>query len=172
MKVRTVFASLAASAALISVGAPDAHAVTYGLRWSDRTVYVYVDADVSPLWYIAQDAAQWSTAGGIDVFETSDPAKAQIRVHQRDLPSPNAGETALTWSGSTLTGADITLDSTMVGSTYCSMRHTATHELGHALGLDHNTTSATSLMFTGSGAVCSYVPNSYDYDDVRVLYPY
>ena len=172
MKVRAALASLAAGAALISVAAPQADAVTYGLRWPTRTVYVYVDATVSSRWYVTKDLAQWSRAGGINVYRTSDPAKAQIRVHQRDLPSPNAAQTALAWSGSTLVGADITLDSTMVSSTYCSRRHTATHELGHALGLDHNTTSKTSIMFVGAGAVCSYVPNSYDYADVRAIYPF
>lgn len=166
------FGAVALSLAIALGSAGSAQASTYGLHWANRTVYVYVDSNVSSRWYINYDIAQWSKAGGINVVRTYTYSKANIKVHQKDLPAPNAAETALSWSGSTLLGADITLDSTALGLSYCSRRHIATHELGHAIGLAHNTSSSTSIMFTGYTKTCSMYPNTYDYNDLRVLYPY
>lgn len=166
---RAVIASLIAAAAVVGPATAPAQAATYGVKWAASTVYVYVDPNVSAGWYISYDIATW-TGWGINVYRTLDKAKAQIRVHQRDLPSPRAAETALVWSGSTLISADVTLDVTALALPWCSRRHIATHEMGHAMGLAHNTSDRTSLMYVGSGGTCSMYLSYLDYSDMRSLY--
>lgn len=163
-------AAVAAALGIALVAANPAAATPLGPKWDHRVVTVYVDYNVV-VWSINVALADWSKASGVDLVLTRSYANADVRVHQRDLPAPSAGETLVTYIGTRIIHAEVTLDTTAIGLAPCSRSHIAAHELGHALGLAHNTTDRASLLYVGTGAACTTHPSAYDYADLKAMYP-
>lgn len=171
-QARTVVASLIAVGAGVTL-TPAAHATAYGLAWAKSTVYVYVDRNVSGRWYVDRALGGWSGKGqGPRLVRTSSPSRASIFVHQRSIPGLNpVAKTQYRTSGWDITRIDITLDPDFVyRGSFDDRRYAASHEVGHALGLAHNHSSKSSLMYDRWPTYRKFYPNSYDVRDLESLY--
>lgn len=182
--------AFAASAITIGVG------YSYsGHKWSVRQVPYYINpnnSDVSPAAAIAaiqQAASAWSMQSNADfsfyyMGQTSGSSitnNGKNEVFFRNETSGSIGQTFRYWnSAGTLVDTDIVFyDASwkfFAGYSGCSggyyIEEIATHEFGHALGLNHSTVS-TASMYPGA-YTCATWKGSLDSDDiagVEALYP-
>ena len=153
-------------AALNLLWVPPAHANVMGLYWCDRSTVRVWDGTGQWRWKIAQAVHGWDNLGTkIRVYNTADPARAQIKVVHKELPWPNmaTSQIAFYWNGSRncIAGtAWVYLDPSFRYN--ANAGRVSSHEIGHTLGLDHNTYSASSVMYVGANPVWLGHPNWYD----------
>ncbi len=137
-----------------------------GPAWSSDTVTWYYTGDQKYAAGIAQAFERWDQVLDLDFNQASSAGAADITVDfgYLDGASNTLAEAWSYWSGSNYTGAAITFDTAETwtwsqaagsyvlpgGATFYAV---ALHEIGHSLGLDHPTNSATIMYAYASGGV-------------------
>nr|WP_164966383.1 matrixin family metalloprotease [Companilactobacillus metriopterae] len=124
----------------------------------------------------------WETSGFLNFVTTSDPDSAQIvyTSSTAEITDDLAGETMLSYypSGNAyqIISSEISLSYNGETQTTEDMVHTATHETGHALGLDDETDPSletTSVMYyqlTDHSSDLGYSLHDYDLQKLYSLY--
>jgi hypothetical protein len=146
-----------------------ANAQSGTLHWAANKVYV-VDG-TNAAWPVQTAAGHLGAYSSLWlVWTRSCPARSQcIFVKTRTLTGSNVGQTTYAYSGRYIVSATVYLDTRFATSSYRNRLTDTTHELGHAVGLNH-TSDKTSCMYpyVNVGATS---PNSADYSRLRTLYP-
>lgn len=139
------------------------------LHWAANNVYV-VDATNSA-WPVQTAANRLADYSSLQLLWTHTcPAKAQcIFVRTKQLTGSTLGLTTYSYSGLDIVSATVYLDTRFAKSSYRNRLTDVTHELGHAVGLNH-TNDKTSCMYPDV-SVGATTPNRADYDRLRILYP-
>jgi Matrixin len=139
------------------------------LHWAANKVYV-VDATNSA-WPVHTAADRLGANSSLWLVWTHTcPAKSQcIFVKTKTLTGSNVGQTTYAYSGRTIVSATVYLDTRFAHSSYRNRLTDTTHELGHAVGLNH-TSDKTSCMYPYVN-VGATTPNAADYSRLRMLYP-
>jgi hypothetical protein len=113
------------------------------------------------------------TDSGSGSYEQGDPNMGDIRIGGFNFGLTNGALAVADWSpqgNNYSVGGDITFNTGQpfnIGSTY-DLYTVALHEFGHALGLDHSSSSAAVMYSTYSGAVTGL--NSDDIAGIRNIY--
>jgi len=180
------------AASVVTIGSGYSYS---GHKWSVREVPYYINpanADVSEadaIGAIQQAASAWSMQSNADVTfyymgrtsGTSVSSNGKNEVFFRQSTGANIAETYRYWNSSgTLVDTDIVFyDASwkfFTGDSGCSggyfIEEIATHEFGHALGLNHSDVS-TASMYAGA-YTCATWKRSLDPDDiagVEAVYP-
>jgi len=166
--LRMILLGATATVALLLTTAAPAPAHYMGMKWSlegeyTRTVWIY-DATGDYRWRVSTAAWEWNHAcSRLKFGMTKDIKKANIVVHEKDLPSPRAGETQVAWSGDYIVGQVHMYLDTYVAK-YSWARNVTRHEMGHAWGADHNNLGSLSVMGT-AGTI-----QAHDRTDLRKFY--
>jgi hypothetical protein len=146
-----------------------ANAQSGTLHWAANKVYV-VDA-TNAAWPVQTAANHLGANSSLWLVWThSCPARSQcIFVRTKTLTGSNVGLTTYSYSGRYLVSATVYLDTRFAHSTYRNRLTDTTHELGHAVGLNH-TSDRSSCMYPYVNLGAS-TPNGADYSRLRYLYP-
>ena len=167
---------------VISVDAPEpltlgALSSTLGWRWQG-TVNVYDDTG-DPAWKVAEAAREWGSRTGLHTQVVDKVAAAQVVVYEVDQFTdpgyPNA--IGLTYwphvSGGVADGqCRIELLSWVPARSAVTAEHDALHEMGHCLGLSHNTVDKRAVMAPTIQLGDGYTkPTAADYRNLKTLYP-
>jgi hypothetical protein len=139
------------------------------LHWAANKVYVVDTTNAAWPVHTAADRLGYYSALQL-VYRHTCPAKSQcIFVKTRTLAGSNVGQTTYGFSGRYIVSATVYLDTRFAHSSYRNRLTDTTHELGHAVGLNH-TNDKTSCMYpyVNLGAT---TPNKADYSRLRILYP-
>jgi hypothetical protein len=174
-RLRTLGRLLGALVSLVLVGVvllvvPSAANAQNGtLHWAANKVYV-VDGTNSA-WPVQTAANRLADNSALQlVWAKTCPAKAQcIFVKTKKLTGATVGSTIYSYSGLDIVSATVYLDTRFATSSYRNRLTDTTHELGHAVGLNH-TNDKTSCMYPDV-SVGATTPNKADYDRLRILYP-
>jgi len=150
---------------------------TLGPSWnmSHPTLYVSYGGAHRYLGNIVQGISNWNNANANVTLVRWPGVPYRIHIYVLDSPQPNGTLIGLTvhapGMGQIYTSAVITLyQGQMDGKSDFRRTKTATHELGHALGLpDEVSADANSIMRKGETPSFN-TPRSYDIDRVRSLY--
>lgn len=130
-----------------------------GARWQTDSATVYIASTDSTLVSAYQEAiTAWNNTGAFTLNLVSDKESANIILtNQSDNSSQAAGETKTTTDALTnrITHADVYLNSYYLlndayGYSQERIVNTAEHELGHAMGLEHNDSQASVMQSAGS----------------------
>lgn len=143
--------------------------------WSKNSAKVYLDlADNQQLTQAAQDAINaWNDTGSFTFTETNKKKNAQITIEPMFDPDTDAaGQARITYNPKTklLSKAKIQLNVYYLQNfiyyyTYQRIVNTVEHELGHAIGLNHN--KGKSVMYP-AGSIYSIEPQ--DVAKVKQIY--
>lgn len=143
------------------------------------TVCVYVDpsATTDTKLGMADAISNWNQAGVVNLTMTNDPSHAQVRVANGQLHADQSIVFGLTRRYGTkthITGDNITINADAINK-YHSVNNMSipeytdmvcTHELGHALGLEHATPGTNSVMQPGTDRNIQ----PYDIQRLQMLY--
>lgn len=140
--------------------------------YNDPQVYFL---DYTPSGYpVRESVAQWYRSPGIDAYYrwyTSGCPNTRVHcvpVMRGSLDSGVFGETH--WAAYAPQGpANVFISSTIGGTSQA--RKTVCHELGHALGLGHNTSTNSCMMQGQVSLGMSLYPSSQDFEVLNRLYP-
>jgi hypothetical protein len=187
-RVFAVFAVIVAIAALSFAAFAPASADGVGegpQHWAHdgltRSQIYFVD-HTGAAWPVATVTYKWNEAHGVDsYYETSCPSASLhcVNVNEYDAAHvPGSCPGSATWYGCTviapidaynhMRSATVYLNNSTV-LTAAQHRKSTCHELGHALGLNHNNTNA-SCMTQGASPPISQYPDQYDFDSLHNLY--
>ncbi|WP_344614245.1 matrixin family metalloprotease [Dactylosporangium salmoneum] len=148
------------------------------VRWSYngavRPVIDFVDGSGAS-WPVGRSVTKWNQTSGIDsIYRTSTAGCDGAPAHCVHVYSYNYGDTG--WTGNTsrtLNSAQtyytqaVTELNDYYGGTEAQKWNTACHELGHVLGLDHNTSTTSCLYYARTS---QQYPNSDDYSLLESYY--
>jgi hypothetical protein len=151
---------------MLLVATPASAAQSEGaLHWSRRTIYV--NDHTFGRWPVTTAAARWNAGGSvrIHVGHSCRVGYPCVQVHARYSSGPQVGQTPISAYYSKLTSANITMNSRFAGWSWTRRAGFITHEMGHALGLSHDS-RGTSVMHAWIYASNSR-PTSYDLRLVR-----
>ncbi|HFI0354145.1 TPA: M57 family metalloprotease [Streptococcus suis] len=144
-------------------------------RWETNTATVYIETQ-NPTFVAAYEAAiaNWNATGAFTLVLTTDPNQADIiATEMNDGNTQAAGEANSTtnlltnyYSSVTVRLNSYYLLNEEYGYDMDRIIHTAEHELGHAIGLDHDDSQASVMESAGS----NYGIQQADIDAVVALY--
>lgn len=128
-------------------------------RWETNTATVYIETQ-NPTFVAAYEAAiaNWNATGAFTLVLTTDPNQADIiATEMNDGNTQAAGEANSTtnlltnyYSSVTVRLNSYYLLNEEYGYDMDRIIHTAEHELGHAIGLDHDDSQASVMESAGS----------------------
>jgi hypothetical protein len=155
----------------VSARADDSDMAT--AHWAARTVVVRDETGFADYhraieqavnqWNAAAASIQLQLAGGLG-RGCENPQGAEIPVCRSDLSGNRAGETRLWFAGGHVDAASVLMDASP--HPFDQLVAIACHELGHALGLDHDSRASSCLTPT----IGSTTPDDQDRHDLRVRY--
>nr|WP_239551702.1 M57 family metalloprotease [Streptococcus saliviloxodontae] len=128
-------------------------------RWSQKTATVYIATQDETLISAYKEAiSNWNSTGAFTFTMTSDQNKADIiATDYSDKASQAAGlaNTTTDMLTNRITHVEVMLNtyyltSDSFGYTYERIVNTAEHELGHAIGLDHDDSQQSVMQSSGS----------------------
>lgn len=138
----------------------DTYSYYTGIKWPSNTATIYIGSTNQALHSAYQTAIQnWNDTGVFTFTITDDASNADIVASDTsDSNSEAAGltETERNVLTNQITHATITLNSYYLienpyyGYTTDRIIHTAEHELGHAIGLDHDDSEISVMQSSGS----------------------
>jgi len=173
LAVRSATAEVSAQVASCSNGTARtwASAETCFVRWSYngavRPIINFVDSSAAQ-WPVGRAVTRWNNVSGIDsIYRPASSGCDGAPVHCVKVSSYSAADGAAAVTNRTLNAAQTYYSSASVKlNNYYAGDETdrwtsACHELGHVLGLDHNT-SRTSCLYASQGAGVSKYPNGDD----------
>lgn len=144
-------------------------------RWESNTATVYIETQ-NPTYVAAYEAAiaNWNATGAFTLVLTTDPSQADIiATEMNDGNTQAAGEANSTtnlltnyYSSVTVRLNSYYLLNDEYGYDMDRIIHTAEHELGHAIGLDHDDSQASVMESAGS----NHGIQQADIDAVLALY--
>lgn len=144
------------------------HQWDYG-AYNDPQIY-FLDSSTSA-WPVVASVTEWNRATGIDSFWKSGSSACPSGVHCVTVANGAYGATGwygqTTWTPNTQGPVAVKLNDSYT-LTANEHRTVACHELGHALSLNHNTSTSSCLY---SGTYISLVPNTDDYNILPKIYP-
>lgn len=148
-----------------------ASAETSGWKWPNPVVYVY-DGTSSAKWEVAEAASEWSKPrDSLTLVMTSDPAKANIVVYDvNELTAQN--DSALGAAYYPTSTGQCRIELVKFALNYDVADYTTLHEMGHCLGLAHNSKTVKNSVMNTSTTLYNTVnkPGAYDYRSLDVLY--
>ncbi len=128
-------------------------------------------------WPVKDARLDWYQAPGIDLYyhyyDGCSSSYHPVWVYEGNFGTEWYGQTSYVWTSSThvyRSSATISLNNQVTPNTYSARRKVACHELGHALGVGHNT-STSSCMVNGSNFATAQHPSSQDFTILTKLYP-
>ena len=171
--MRRALATLTAAAALVVIPATTAHAATSGAKWAQPAVYVYDATSAGSLYAVAEAASEWSKSG-INLVMTSDPTQADITVREEYVCGSltcYAGYFTASGSGGVITDCQISVDPGIATEPKLA-QHSALHEMGHCIGLDHNPVDVNRSVMNASVNWDTAVmrPSAYDIRQAKTIY--
>ncbi|MBS8092820.1 M57 family metalloprotease [Streptococcus suis] len=144
-------------------------------RWESNTATVYIETQ-NPTFVAAYETAiaNWNATGAFTFVMTSDPNQADIiATEMNDGNTQTAGEANSTtnlltnyYSSVTVCLNSFYLLNDQYGYDMDRIIHTAEHELGHAIGLDHEDSQTSVMESAGS----NHGIQQADIDAVLALY--
>jgi hypothetical protein len=144
------------------------HQWDYG-SYNDPQVY-FLDSS-SSAWPVVASVTEWNRATGIDSYWKSGTSACPTGVHCVTVNNGAYGATGwlglTSWTPNTQGPVSVKLNDSY-SLTAAERRTIACHELGHALSLNHNTSTSSCLY---SGTYISLVPNADDYKLLPLIYP-
>ena len=130
-----------------------------GARWSSNSANVYIKTTNKTLVNAYEEAINaWNATGAFTFTLVSDESSADIvATEYSDASSKAAGlaETETNALTNQITHVDVKLNTYYLldndyGYTHNRIVYTAEHELGHAIGLDHNDNEESVMQSSGS----------------------
>lgn len=156
-----------------------AEAAVNFVSWPKDVVYVQdltaplKKADGTPVWPVKAAAERWDNDNPADFRYTTKacPAGSQcVVVQQAELPSPVVGSAATGRSGADIVSATVVLDTTFGRTNGATRRRNVVcHELGHALGLQHQPGKGSCMT---SQVTDNRYPSAGDIKNLVIMYGY
>jgi hypothetical protein len=168
--------SPATAASDVAAAGPADHMIDGGVHWersNTATAQVYFIDHTSVRWPVSASARTWNQTDRLGTYWRSPsqgcPGSNVGCVPVTEVSLPNAGwhgSTSMAWQGDHFTQVSIKLN-TAVTTTSSQKRSVACHELGHAIGLDHQRVNDSCMT---DGAVFPLYPNGHDFEKIKGLY--
>jgi hypothetical protein len=118
--------------------APVSSAANYGKPWITKTVYYWLDSNVSTNFQVPYQVGRWNQNGKVKFVRTYTKSAARVTIQYGDAPSNYWGYTWYWWDGyNRMYKAKIVLEP-WVRNYPSKAKRLSAHELGHAYGLNHD----------------------------------